>query len=87
MSDDDTLDYDRDASPDVPSNHELTERMVRVEQKQDHIIETTDGMAETIEEIGDQHDTLWLAFQATKWFIVLIFGSSLLSMLLQVYAF
>ena len=67
----------------VPSNHELTTRLARVEEKQDHVVEKTDEMADTIDRIGEQHDTLWLAFQAIKWLIVVGSGSSVLVLAIQ----
>lgn len=61
-----------------PSNPELAERLARVEEKQDHVVEQIDRVAETLdEELADVEETqaallernrkMWLAFQAAKY--------------------
>ena len=67
----------------VPSNHELTTRMARLEAKQDHLIETTDRIDGRLETVANQHDVMWLGFQALKWFLVVLSGGGVGALVLQ----
>lgn len=61
-----------------PTTPELAQRLARVEEKQDHVVEKIDQVADSLdEELADVEATqqsilernrkMWLAFQAAKW--------------------
>lgn len=61
-----------------PSNSQLTERLARVEEKQDHVVAQIDRVAESLDEdlaeietsveaIEPRHERLWHTYQAIKW--------------------
>lgn len=67
-------------SDDVPSNSELAERTVRIEEQMDHVVETVDRIderitdeQEEIEEIVEDNaekvGTMWAAYRFTRWFV------------------
>lgn len=68
----------------APSNAALAERMARVEQKQDHMIDTTEGIAEDLDTVTDQHTTLWTSYQGAKWILTVASGGGVLALTVQV---
>ncbi|WIV67556.1 hypothetical protein [Natrialbaceae archaeon AArc-T1-2] len=77
-----------DSSNDVPSNHELSERMTRIEQKLDHVADLLERMEgdveEDLEDVEDELEDikpktsrLWLLYRAGKWTTGLLVGSGI----------
>lgn len=73
-----------------PSKYELGERLARVEEKQDHVVdgigriegkldEELAAVEETVEQLETRNAHLWLIYRGGKWFIALVAGSSLLA--------
>ncbi|MBZ6496027.1 hypothetical protein [Natrinema longum] len=82
-----------DPSNDIPSNHELSERMTQIEQKLDHVTELLERMEtdleedldvveEDLEELRPKTSRLWLIYKGGKWTTGLLVGSGLVGIAL-----
>lgn len=81
-----------DRASGAPSNAELSERLARVEEKQDYVAErvdeigdTLDGELATVEDnlatVEERNARLWILYQGGKWITVTVSGSSMLALL------
>lgn len=75
------LDADKPRHPNaegLPTTYEMAERLARVEEKQDHVVETIERVADSLDEdlaeleesheiVKERNTKLWFGYRLAKW--------------------